>query len=143
MSRTPLHAQDHVIAERKRREKLSQRFIALSAVVPSLKKVAMDDYSSTSDESSCDQPNQELPEIEARVSEKHVLVKVHCERRQGCISKILNLIEKTNLIVLSNSVIPFGSSILDITIVAQMEGELPMTIEDLVKNLCRNLLNLI
>ncbi|OWM66149.1 hypothetical protein CDL15_Pgr013366 [Punica granatum] len=186
MNRTPLHAQDHVIAERKRREKLSQRFIALSAVIPSLKKmdkatvlgdavkyikqlkgrlekleeelsrktvesvvvvkksqVAMDDCSYSSDESSCDQSNQELPEIEARVSEKHVLVKVHCERRQGCISKILNLIEKMNLSVLSNSVIPFGSSILDITIVAQMEGELPMTIEDLTKNLRQNLLNLI
>ena len=32
--------QDHIIAERKRREKLSQRFIALSAIVPGLKKVA-------------------------------------------------------------------------------------------------------
>lgn len=31
--------QDHIIAERKRREKLSQRFIALSAMVPGLKKV--------------------------------------------------------------------------------------------------------
>ncbi|KAJ1396573.1 Myc-type, basic helix-loop-helix [Sesbania bispinosa] len=31
--------QDHVIAERKRREKLSQRFIALSALVPGLKKM--------------------------------------------------------------------------------------------------------
>lgn len=39
MTRSPLHAQDHVIAERKRREKLSQRFIALSSVVPGLKKV--------------------------------------------------------------------------------------------------------
>lgn len=39
MSRSPLHAQDHVIAERKRREKLSQRFIALTAVIPGLKKV--------------------------------------------------------------------------------------------------------
>ncbi|EEF33492.1 DNA binding protein, putative [Ricinus communis] len=38
-TRSPLHAQDHVIAERKRREKLSQRFIALSAVVPGLKKM--------------------------------------------------------------------------------------------------------
>ena len=38
-TRSPLHAQDHVLAERKRREKLSQRFIALSAVVPGLKKV--------------------------------------------------------------------------------------------------------
>ncbi|GAV65120.1 HLH domain-containing protein [Cephalotus follicularis] len=32
-------AQDHIIAERKRREKLSQRFIALSAIVPGLKKM--------------------------------------------------------------------------------------------------------
>lgn len=39
MCRSPVHAQDHVLAERKRREKLSQRFIALSALVPGLKKV--------------------------------------------------------------------------------------------------------
>ncbi|XP_023531990.1 transcription factor bHLH25-like [Cucurbita pepo subsp. pepo] len=32
-------AQDHILAERKRREKLSQRFIALSAIVPGLKKM--------------------------------------------------------------------------------------------------------
>ncbi|KAK9144144.1 hypothetical protein Sjap_004047 [Stephania japonica] len=36
----PPHAsQDHIIAERKRREKLSQCFIALSAIVPNLKKM--------------------------------------------------------------------------------------------------------
>lgn len=33
-------AHDHIVAERKRREKLSQRFIALSALVPGLKKVS-------------------------------------------------------------------------------------------------------
>lgn len=33
--------QDHVMAERKRREKLSQRFIALSAIIPGLKKVLL------------------------------------------------------------------------------------------------------
>lgn len=31
--------QEHILAERKRREKLSQRFIALSKIVPGLKKV--------------------------------------------------------------------------------------------------------
>jgi hypothetical protein len=35
--------QDHILAERKRREKLSQRFIALSKIVPGLKKVRTDD----------------------------------------------------------------------------------------------------
>ncbi|MED6122272.1 hypothetical protein PIB30_038290 [Stylosanthes scabra] len=37
--RNPMQAQEHVIAERKRREKLSQRFVALSAMVPGLKKM--------------------------------------------------------------------------------------------------------
>lgn len=37
--RSPAHAQDHIMAERKRREKLSQSFIALAALVPGLKKV--------------------------------------------------------------------------------------------------------
>lgn len=39
MSNKLSHAKDHIMAERKRREKLSQRFIALSAIVPGLKKV--------------------------------------------------------------------------------------------------------
>nr|GMC62670.1 transcription factor bHLH18-like [Ipomoea batatas] len=38
--RTPLQAQDHVLAERKRREKLTQQFISLSALIPGLKKVS-------------------------------------------------------------------------------------------------------
>ncbi|KAH7404232.1 hypothetical protein KP509_15G016900 [Ceratopteris richardii] len=33
------NSQDHIMAERKRREKLTQRFIALSAIVPGLKKM--------------------------------------------------------------------------------------------------------
>ncbi|CAA6667445.1 unnamed protein product [Spirodela intermedia] len=37
--RSPSRSKDHSIAERRRREKLSQRFIALSAMVPGLKKM--------------------------------------------------------------------------------------------------------
>ncbi|RDX79177.1 Transcription factor bHLH25, partial [Mucuna pruriens] len=40
-TRNPIQAQEHVIAERKRREKLSQRFIALSAILPGLKKLCI------------------------------------------------------------------------------------------------------
>lgn len=38
----PLTAKDHIIAERKRRENISQRLIALSAMIPGLKKVQSD-----------------------------------------------------------------------------------------------------
>uniref|UniRef100_A0A0E0CXI0 BHLH domain-containing protein n=1 Tax=Oryza meridionalis TaxID=40149 RepID=A0A0E0CXI0_9ORYZ len=37
-SRPPANAQEHVIAERKRREKLQQQFVALATIVPGLKK---------------------------------------------------------------------------------------------------------
>ena len=36
-----IYAQDHIIAERKRREKINQRFIELSTVIPGLKKVLL------------------------------------------------------------------------------------------------------
>ncbi|KAK2656707.1 hypothetical protein Ddye_009759 [Dipteronia dyeriana] len=39
MTRNPSHAQEHVIAERKRREKLNQLFISLSTILPGLKKM--------------------------------------------------------------------------------------------------------
>jgi hypothetical protein len=38
-SSSALCSQDHIVAERKRREKINQRFIELSAVIPCLKKV--------------------------------------------------------------------------------------------------------
>ncbi|XP_019228650.1 PREDICTED: transcription factor bHLH18-like isoform X2 [Nicotiana attenuata] len=38
-NKTSLQAQDHVVAERKRRERLTQRFIALSTLIPNLKKL--------------------------------------------------------------------------------------------------------
>lgn len=38
-SRSPVLAKEHVLAERKRREKLSEKFISLSTLLPGLKKV--------------------------------------------------------------------------------------------------------
>lgn len=43
-SRTPWQAQDHVLAERKRRERLTQYFVTLSTLIPNLKKVILLNY---------------------------------------------------------------------------------------------------
>ncbi|XP_050205359.1 transcription factor bHLH19-like [Mercurialis annua] len=185
ISRNPLYAQDHVMAERKRREKLSQQFVALSAVIPGLKKmdkasiledaikyvknlqervktledrsaiksmgsvvfvkkskVYVDDESSSStDEINSDEICDQLPEIEARISDKDVLIKIHCEKQKSCLMKILYVMEKFHLNVINTSVIPFGNSTIDITIVAQADGGFFMTVKDLLRNLRQALLN--
>ncbi|KAA8536325.1 hypothetical protein F0562_028803 [Nyssa sinensis] len=171
--------QDHIIAERKRREKLSQRFIALSAIVPGLKKMdkasvlgdaikymkqlqeqvkileeqtrkksmesvvfvkkyelyANGDNSSSGENSSNGPFDEPLPEIEARFSDKDVLIRIHCEKKKGVLEKTVAEIEKLHLSVVNSSVLTFGSSALDLTIIAQMDTEFSMTIKDLVKNL--------
>ncbi|CAI9781816.1 unnamed protein product [Fraxinus pennsylvanica] len=171
--------QDHIMAERKRREKLSQRFIALSALVPGLKKMdkasvlgdaikylkqlqdqvktleeqtrkksmesvifvkkyelCADSESSSSDENFSSGPIDEpLPEIEARFSDKEVLVRVHCERKKGILDKIVSEIEKLNLSVVNSSAMAFGDSAIDITIIAQMDEEFTTSLKDFVKNL--------
>ncbi|KAF4349882.1 hypothetical protein F8388_005113 [Cannabis sativa] len=74
-----------------------------------------------------------LPEIEARVYEKDVLIRIHCENHKGIVVKILSEIEKLDhhLSVVNTSVMPFGNCTLDITILAQMEKEFSMTFYEL------------
>ncbi|OMO92145.1 hypothetical protein COLO4_17839 [Corchorus olitorius] len=79
--------------------------------------------------------HEPLPEIEARFCDKSVLIRIHCEKRKGVAEKIMSEIEKTHLTVVNSNVITFGTSALDITIVAQMEMEFCMTVKDLVKKL--------
>ncbi|CAL0331745.1 unnamed protein product [Lupinus luteus] len=160
-ARNTSQAQGHVAAERKRREKLTQKFIALSAIVPGLKKmdkasvlgdaikyvkqlqervqtleeyaaqkktesaflvkrsilIAEDDDSNECSLSNCDQP---LPHIEARVSGKDVLIRIHCDKQSGRVATILSELDKYHLTVQGSSILPFGNNILDITIVAQV-----------------------
>ncbi|CAN4111994.1 unnamed protein product [Withania somnifera] len=174
-------AQDHIVAERKRREKLSQRFIALSALIPGLKKMDKasvlgdaikylkqlqervqtleeqtkkkavesvvfvkkyelygDGENSSSDEnysSGTQAADEALPEIEARISDKDVLIRIHCEKRKGIVEKTVAEIEKLHLLVINTCALSFGACVLDITVIAKMDEEFAMSVKDLVKNL--------
>ncbi|GMJ08092.1 hypothetical protein like AT4G37850 [Hibiscus trionum] len=177
--RTPIHAQDHVIAERKRREKLSQSFISLQTLIPGLKKtdkasvlgdaikylkqlqdrvdvlekqVANKTMESVvfvrktqiyADDGTISSSGENFPEMEARVSDKDVLIRILCNNNKGCIPNIINEVEKLHLLVLNTSVLPLGQDTLDITIVAQMEAEFSMTGKDLVRSLRLALLKFI
>ncbi|KAL9238515.1 hypothetical protein vseg_012924 [Gypsophila vaccaria] len=176
-------SKDHVLAERKRREKLSQRFIALSAIIPGLKK--MDKASVLGDAIKYVKQMQErvkklefeaksksiesavlvkktrvtpndvgggddgqclveelsvsgggrFPEIEAKISDRDVLIRVHCEKKNGVFEKVLSQVVKLHLEVVNSSSLAFGASSLDVTIITQMKDEFNMTAKDLVRHL--------
>ncbi|KAJ9670372.1 hypothetical protein PVL29_026733 [Vitis rotundifolia] len=176
-TRNPSQNKEHVIAERKRREKLNLQFIALSAIIPGLKKTdkasvlgdavkylkqlqervkmledqttkkmvesvvtvkryqLSDNETSLSYHDSDSSSKQPLLEIEARVSNKDVLIRIHCQKQKGFAVKILGEVEKLHLTVINSSFTPFGDYIMDITIVAQMDNGFCTTAKDLVKKL--------
>ncbi|KAJ9670369.1 hypothetical protein PVL29_026731 [Vitis rotundifolia] len=177
LPRNPIQNQEHVIAERKRREKVNLLFIALSAIVPGLTKTdkasvlgdavkylkhlqervkmleeqtakkmvesvvtvkryqLSDNETSSSYHNSDSSSNQPFLEIEARVSNQDVLIRIHCQKQKGFAVKILGEIEKLHLTVIKSSFLPFGEYIMDITIVAQMDHGFCTTAKDLVRNL--------
>ncbi|KAI5684408.1 hypothetical protein M9H77_05636 [Catharanthus roseus] len=170
--RTSLEAQYHVMAERKRREKLSQLFLSLSTMIPGLKtlhkasilggtinylkeleerlKTLEQDrinkkkkiIENISDMSSSQQQNQTMPEIEVRICGSNVLVRVYCTKRSGIIKEILCEIEKLHICIINSSVLPFGGTNIHISIIGEMNGEFCMAEEDLAEKIKMGILNL-
>ena len=92
-----------------------------SAVLVKKSQLCADDDSSSCDEN-CEgrQCGDSLPEIEAKISEKAILVKIHCENRKGVLVKALSEIEQLHLSVVGASVMPFATYSLDMTVMAQV-----------------------
>ncbi|GFY95484.1 basic helix-loop-helix (bHLH) DNA-binding superfamily protein [Actinidia rufa] len=142
--------QEHILAERKRREKLSQRFIALSDIIPGLKKMdkatvlenaikylkQLQDQVKTLEEQTKKKPIESAVfRLKQEFAKKNVLIKIHCEKRKGVLEKTIVELEKFHLSIANSSVLTFGSSALNITVVAQTEVGFTMTVKDLVKHL--------
>lgn len=63
---------------------------------------------------------ESLPEIEVRVYDQNILIRIHCNKQKGLLVKTLAEIEKFQLSVINTNVMPFSSSALDITVIAQV-----------------------
>ncbi|CAL5097060.1 unnamed protein product [Urochloa decumbens] len=168
---------DHIIAERKRREKLNKRLIELSTVIPGLKKmdkatilsdaakyvkelqqrlkemeeaeaagrsvkkprhggaVAAPDENGSPSAASSGPPKPALPEIQARFSEKTVMVRVHCGDDKGAAVAVLGEVEELGLSIVHANVMPFSASTVIITITAKMEEGFAVTAEEIVGRL--------
>uniref|UniRef100_A0A0A9D0A7 BHLH domain-containing protein n=1 Tax=Arundo donax TaxID=35708 RepID=A0A0A9D0A7_ARUDO len=184
------YAQDHIIAERKRRGKINQHFIELSTVIPGLKKMdkatilsdatkyvkelqeklkdmeaggsngrsietvvlvkrpclhatttADDDGSQSLVSSGTPASRKQLPKIEARFSEKSVMVRVHCENGKGVAVKVLTEVEELSLIIIHANIMQFPACTLIITITAKVEEGFIVTAEEIVARLNSALLH--
>ena len=62
---------------------------------------------------------KQLPEIEARFSEKSVMVRIHCEDGKGVAVKVLAEVEELHLSIIHANVLPFAEGTLIITITAK------------------------
>ncbi|KAJ7981998.1 Transcription factor bHLH25-like protein [Quillaja saponaria] len=176
----------HIIAERKRREDLNQRYSALSDAVPGIKKkdkasvlgetvqylkqlqeriksleeknkkrvvesvVFVKDHHSSHQLSKDDDDNlsnynysKQLLEIEAKVMDTNILIRVHCQNHKGILAKLMNQIVKLQLVVITSNVVVFGNDTIDITVIAQMEAEFCMKTKDIVRYLQQALQNMI
>ncbi|PWA58665.1 Myc-type, basic helix-loop-helix (bHLH) domain-containing protein [Artemisia annua] len=180
--RNPIQAQDHVFAERRRREKLNQNFISLSTVLPSLKKMDKasmledafnyikelqgrvkelegtlkpDNKRENVDQESdislkryklsnpCDKTRSEKstspcntsPEIKVSISGSSVTVTIQCQNNSSSFVKALTQMQKLGLSIIYSSAMPFVTTILLITIVAQIVDDFSMTPTELAKSL--------
>lgn len=92
-----------------------------SVVFVKKSQIFADEDNSSSDENVSGGPvNEPLPEIEARVCDKNVLIRIHCEKRKGILEKTIAEVEKFHLTVINTSCMTFGSASLDVTIIAQV-----------------------
>ncbi|KAM0907980.1 hypothetical protein ACQ4PT_015759 [Festuca glaucescens] len=76
-----------------------------------------------------------LPEIEARISESTVMLKIHCEDGKGVLVKLLAEVEGLHLSITHTNVIPFPSCTVNITIMAKVDEGFDIVPEDIVGKL--------
>nr|XP_033513516.1 transcription factor bHLH25-like isoform X2 [Nicotiana tomentosiformis] len=149
--RTPLQAQEHVTAERKRREKMGELFISLSKLVPGLKKLDKSSILGDTIEYMKELQQQENvnciddqvlgSKIKARILDKSVLINIHCNKRDGVVGKVLFEMEQLHLSVNDIRIMPFGRTYLEISILAEMENGCCITVQDIVNALQINILD--
>lgn len=103
----------------------NKRFKQESAISIRRSKVSGDNNddtpSSDDDETGCS-PNGDTfnPEIEVRISERSVLVRIYSQKNSSVAMKTLSEMERLHLTISSSSVMPFSSAALLITITAQV-----------------------
>ncbi|CAI9780811.1 unnamed protein product [Fraxinus pennsylvanica] len=111
-----------------KRVKILEEQARKAEIVTKNSQVVVDDNVSSSTEL------QQPPTIKASECGKNVLLRIHCEKREGILVKILDEVEKLNLGIVNTNVVSFGSLSLEVSITAEKEKEFSATVNEIVKS---------
>ncbi|KAI5082051.1 hypothetical protein GOP47_0001794 [Adiantum capillus-veneris] len=152
----------HVLAERKRRDKLNQRFVALSAILPGVTKMdkasilgdaikyvkQLEEHLKELEErkartlsaesfytTNIDRESIELVAIEARAFGNDVLIRVHCNKIKNIIVRCLEVLDRMPISIVHANVLSFSDSAMDLTFSAQIEQGSDLSAKDIVEAL--------
>lgn len=81
-----------------------------------------EESSSSGDDNFADYNNEFIPEIEVRISETEVFLRIQSKKIPGMAVKMLGDIEKLHMTIISSSVMPFSNNSLLITVIAQVRA---------------------
>ena len=70
----------------------------------------------------CVDVEEEVLEVKVTVLDKELLIGIYCEKQRQTMLKILSLLHDLHLSITPTSVLPFGTSTLKITIIAQVQN---------------------
>ncbi|XP_049404565.1 transcription factor bHLH18-like [Solanum stenotomum] len=153
-------AHEHLLAERKRRKKISKLFVSLASLIPGLNKMdkasilegaatlirqlgeraKQDDHQSTIDMM---KKSSLLPEVEVKSLEKELLITIllYKNQQKGNIDEILSVIQRLHLTIKTTNLMPFGTTSMHITVIAQMNDEFCETTDFLAEKLRSSIIN--
>ncbi|KAH0668557.1 hypothetical protein KY289_023050 [Solanum tuberosum] len=153
-------AHEHLLAERKRRKRISKLFVSLASLIPGLNKMdrasilegaatlirqlaeraKQDDHQSTIDMM---KKSSLLPEVEVKSLEKELLITIllYKNQQKGNIDEILSVIQRLHLTIKTTNFMPFGTTSMHITVIAQMNDEFCETIDFLAEKLRSSIIN--
>ncbi|KAL0377962.1 UNVERIFIED_CONTAM: Transcription factor NAI1 [Sesamum radiatum] len=112
-------------------KKLEEQAEKQSVMLVSKSQILAEDEGS-SDEQSGSYNEQPLPEIEARICDNRILIRVHCENQKGVLVSLLCKVESLNMAIFNTIATPFGNVAVDITIIAELEEEFNLTMKEVV-----------
>lgn len=101
-------------------EEKAEQHAMESVVIVKRTQIVVEDEGSSDEQSGGVYDEQPLPEIEGRVCENQILLRVHCEKEKGVLVKLLCKVESLNMIVVNTNATSFGNVALDITIIAEV-----------------------